>query len=233
MTVLFIVAVDTVISPIIERDPPPVEYKISPEESTPTVQPVPTARVRVEEASSQNTDPLFGWDIQNVAYKPMTENLSDLSLSDGQPLDEIRGTFGVSAEYLESRLPGPLKKYSHSFVGHGQRYEINPIFLAAIARHETGNGTSRVFRTKNNAMGVSNRDGARYMKSVDYSIEYMAKRLASPTGYYRKCHTIEQFADVYAPSKVKVKNDPTGLNRHWPSKVRYYMNEMLPTLAQS
>jgi hypothetical protein len=163
----------------------------------------------------------------------MTENLSELSLSDGQPLDEIRGTFGVSAEYLESRLPGPLKKYAHSFVGYGQRYEINPIFLAAIARHETGNGTSRVFRTKNNAMGVSNRDGARYMKSVDYSIEYMAKRLASPTGYYKNCHTVEQFAGVYAPSKVRVKNDPTGLNRHWPSKVRYYMNEMLPTLASS
>lgn len=229
MMVLFIVAVDAVISPIIERDSPPVEYRTIPEGSTPTVQPVPTARVRVEESSSQNTDPLFGWDI----VTPEQASVHSFTLEETSPISDIRGQFAISEGYLASRLPGPLKKHAGSFVRHGSKYGMNPLFLAAISIHETGRGTSSAFRNRLNAMGISSSSGPRTMKSVDYSIEYMAKRLASPTGYYKNCHTVEQFADVYAPSKVRVKNDPTGLNRHWPSKVRYYMNEMLPTLASS
>ncbi len=184
------------------------------------VQPRPPVKnVRVEE-----TDPLFGdWDIVNP------EQASVHSMSLLPPIEgdsEIFGLFGVDKGFLERRLPGPLKQYAGSFVKYGMRHEVHPCFLAAIARHETGNGTSSAFRNKRNAMGVSDRKGPRYMKSVDYSIEFMAKRLADPNGYYKNCHTIAEVGDVYAPSKVKVANDPNGINKHWPSKVTKYFKEL-------
>ncbi len=183
------------------------------------VQPRPPVKnVRVEEA-----DPLFGWDIEN-SPQASVNSMSLLSPIEGQ--SEIFGLFSVGRTFLENRLPGPLKKYASSFIKYGMKYEVHPCFLAAIAKHETGNGTSSAFRNKNNAMGVSNTSGPRYMKSVDYSIEYMAKRLADPNGYYRNCNTIAEVGDVYAPSKVRVKNDPTGLNRYWPSKVSSYFNQL-------
>ena len=147
---------------------------------------------------------------------------------------EIFGIFGVSEAYMESRLPGPLKKHAGSFVRHGERYEINPLLLSAISRHETGNGTSSAYSDRNNAMGVSNSRGPRTMSSVDESIRYMAQRLTDPDGYYKNCHTIAELGEVYAPSKRgRVRNDPTGLNKHWPSKVRQYFDEMCPHLASN
>lgn len=234
MMVLFIVAVDTILSPILSRDSSPGESRAPTEEAVQITAPIsrvshtPNKRVTVEEYNP-NADPLFGWDI----VTPEQASVHSFTLEETSPISDIRGQFAISEGYLASRLPGPLKKHAGSFVRHGSKYGMNPLFLAAISIHETGRGTSSAFRNRLNAMGISSSSGPRTMKSVDYSIEYMAKRLASPTGYYKNCHTVEQFADVYAPSKVRVKNDPTGLNRHWPSKVRYYMNEMLPTLASS
>jgi hypothetical protein len=205
------------------------------ERQAPQVQPARVVRPQLTEpvknvTVEENKDPLFGWDVEHKPqYQPSPPQASINSMSLLPPIEgesEIFGLFGVDKGFLERRLPGPLKQYAGSFIKHGQKYGVHPCFLAAIAKHETGNGTSSAFRNKNNAMGVSNTSGPRYMKSVDYSIEYMAKRLADPNGYYKNCNTIAEIGDVYAPSKVRVKNDPTGLNRYWPSKVSSYFNQL-------
>jgi len=220
---VFAAGAHAILSPMGVGRPTRVERPAQP---TPVVAPQvvqphpPQKEVTVEETGK---DPLFGWDYEN-SPQASVHSMSLLPPIAGE--SEIFGLFGVDKGFLERRLPGPLKKYAGSFVNYGMRYEVHPCFLAAIARHETGNGTSSAFRNKKNAMGVSDRKGPRYMKSVDYSIEFMAKRLADPNGYYKNCHTITEVGDVYAPSKVKVANDPNGINKHWPSKVTKYFKEL-------
>lgn len=111
------------------------------------------------------------------------------------------------------KLPGPLKKYADTFQKMGEKYGVDPRFLASISMHETGKGTSSAFRNKNNAMGISNRRGPIRMGSVEQSIERMAKTLSKPNGYYKGKSTIGQIGKVYAP--VGASNDPNGLNGYW------------------
>lgn len=126
------------------------------------------------------------------------------------------GRFANTRDSL-NKLPGPLKKYANTFQAAGEKYGVDPRFLAAISMHETGNGRSSAFRNKNNAMGISSRRGPVRMSSVEASIEKMAKTLAKPTGYYRGKTTIGQIGRVYAPKGAA--NDPTGLNGYWPKGV--------------
>ena len=230
--VLFIVAVRVVLGD--QQHRPPVIHELRGLPEAPAVAPArvqpasiiqPTPRVIVDEVGDSS-----GWDFypDGVDHSGMTLLPAVMSTR-----DNLFGQFGVSPGYLERQLPGPLKQHADSFVSHGLTYEINPILLSAIARHETGNGTSSVYRDKHNAMGVSNRDGARSMSSVDESIRYMAQRLTEPDGYYKDCHTIAELGEVYAPAKTRVKNDPTGLNKHWPSAVSRYFNQMQPTLSSN
>lgn len=122
------------------------------------------------------------------------------------------GRFANTREAL-NKLPEPLKKYADQFQKMGEKYGVDPRFLASISMHETGNGTSSAFRNKNNAMGISNRKGPIHISSVEKSIERMAQSLSKPNGYYKGKNTIGQIANVYAP--VGASNDPNGLNGHW------------------
>lgn len=114
-------------------------------------------------------------------------------------------------------LPGPLQRYSGAFEAAGQKYGVDPRFLASISMLETGNGTSSAFRNKNNAMGVSNSRGPIAFGSVEASIDRMARVLAKPDGPYAGRRTIAQIAGVYCP--VGAGNDVNGTNHHWPSMV--------------
>ncbi|MEW6280156.1 MAG: peptidoglycan-binding protein [Candidatus Eremiobacterota bacterium] len=118
------------------------------------------------------------------------------------------------------RLPAPMQHLARDFTEAGQRYGIDPRFLAAVSMLETGRGTSNAFRNKNNAMGVSNRRGPISFQSHRESIFRMARTLANPNGYYAGKHTINRIAGTYAP--VGAANDPHGTNGYWASGVRRY-----------
>ncbi|HXE73940.1 MAG TPA: peptidoglycan-binding protein [Candidatus Nitrosotenuis sp.] len=122
------------------------------------------------------------------------------------------GRFAHTRQALD-RLPEPLRKYADAFQRAGEKYGVDPRFLAAISMHETGGGTSAAFRNKNNAMGVTGKRSTRRFESVEASIDYMARRLADPAGYYRKHNTISGIGSVYAPHGAA--NDPRNLNRYW------------------
>lgn len=122
------------------------------------------------------------------------------------------GRFGNTREALD-KLPGPLQKYADVFQAAGEKYGVDPRFLAAISMHETGNGTSSAFRNKNNAMGISGKGGPKHISSVERSIELMAQTLAKKDGYYKGKNTIGAIGKTYAPSGAA--NDPTGLNAYW------------------
>lgn len=122
------------------------------------------------------------------------------------------GKFANTREAL-NKLPEKLSKYADAFQAAGEKYGVDPRFLAAISMHETGNGTSSAFRNKNNAMGISGKGGPKHISSVEESINIMARTLAKKDGYYKGKNTIGEIGKVYAPSGAT--NDPTGLNAYW------------------
>ena len=133
--------------------------------------------------------------------------------------DNSGGSINVDA------LPQGLKPYAKDFESAGQKYGIDPNFLAAIAWNETGGGTSRAFRQGNNAMGISNASGPLYgFNSVADSIERQAATLARPTGPYRKASTIQEVGSIYSP--VGAANDPYHLNSDWTGSVGNFYDKL-------
>jgi hypothetical protein len=124
------------------------------------------------------------------------------------------GSSGGSTPLNVDALPSNLKPYAQDFINAGQKYNIDPNFLAAISINETGGGTSRAFLQGNNAMGISNDSGPLYsFSSVAASINQQAKSLANPNGYYANATTIGQIGNIYSP--VGAANDFYGTNSSW------------------
>ena len=135
-----------------------------------------------------------------------------------------RGFVEVNQTKLKKYLPPPADKLVPSFMEHAKTFDLNPLFLIAISQHETGSWTSPVFKTKNNAMGISGTHGPLTMPSYDESIRRMARSLSSSTGYYAECDTLDDVAKVYAP--VGAENDPTHVNHYWPDSVSRFWEKL-------
>ncbi|MDP2342403.1 MAG: hypothetical protein Q8O67_15715 [Deltaproteobacteria bacterium] len=135
----------------------------------------------------------------------------------------IRPFREVDQKKLEAALPANAKHLAKSFIDEGRKNNIDPVALAAISKHETGNFTSSAFKNKNNAMGISDKNGPTQQKSAEDSIAKMAKGLANPNGYYKGKNTIGEIANTYAP--IGANNDPTGLNNHWGKGVAKFADD--------
>jgi hypothetical protein len=133
---------------------------------------------------------------------------------------QVSGLGETSTSSL-GNLPDPLKPFAKDFETAGARYGVDPKLLAAIAMHETGNGTSSAFLNKKNAMGVSNASGPVEMGSVAESIDKMAnllgKGINEGAGPYANAKSIADIANIYAPPGAG--NDPNNLNQFWTSGV--------------
>jgi hypothetical protein len=129
----------------------------------------------------------------------------------------VKGYQDTDVNKLRDALPPQAKNLAQTFVDAGKKYNVDPAVLAGISQHETGNWTSSAFRNKNNAMGISNAHGPVHMKSVDQSIDMMAKKLSDPNGPYANANTVGQVGKIYAPANAD--NDPRHLNGSWISSV--------------
>jgi hypothetical protein len=143
----------------------------------------------------------------------------------------FRGFRETDVNQLRAALPPQARRLAQTFIDAGRRNNLDPLALAAIARHETANFTSSAFRNKNNAMGVSNARGPIRMASHERSINYMAERLASPTSPYRNAQSLKDLWHVYSPPASQnrgrpVSNDPRDLNRHWGAGVERFIREL-------
>jgi flagellum-specific peptidoglycan hydrolase FlgJ len=150
-------------------------------------------------ASDQNAGP------ESSAASPKADQTQE-----SQNLD---GDKAVKAE----NLPEKMRHLADAYNQAGQKYGVDPRFLAAISKFETGSGTSKAFNEKNNAMGISNSRGPIQMESHEQSIERMAKKLSSQDGPYAGAHTIGAIGNIYSPPGAE--NDPNGTNGEWPSTV--------------
>lgn len=153
--------------------------------------------------------------IEKALSEPATAETSIVGVPDPNP------------ERIDQYLGGELAGKGQVFVDAGTMYNIDPMFLAAVAMHETGNGTSDAVISKNNVGGIMtvNEDGStslRTFDSVDESIYALAELISK---YVSKgLDTIAEIQPVYCP--VGAENDPNGVNHHWIDGVLYFWNEM-------
>lgn len=114
-----------------------------------------------------------------------------------------------------------MKGTGDIFASVGAKYGIDPALLAAIAVHETGNGTSNAVKNKNNVGGMMGKNGLMTFSSLEEGIEKMASNLKR--NYIDKgLTTIEAIQKKYAP--IGAGNDPNGLNNYWVNGVTRYYN---------
>jgi hypothetical protein len=127
-----------------------------------------------------------------------------------------RGYVPTDVEALRAQLPSNAKHLAEAFVSAGQKYNIDPLFLASISKLETGSWTSSAFRNKNNAMGISDASGPTMQSSHQSSINTMAAELTGADGtrgYYNGLDTVGEVGVKYAPDGAV--NDFNGTNSQW------------------
>lgn len=168
-----------------------------------------------------------------AAYQTFLRGMDVVAQNTGTERTDWKGYAEVDVAKLRGILPAQARDLVASFLMRGKEFDLNPLFLLAISKHETAAWTSNVFRTKRNAMGISDSRGAIACSSYDESIRRMARGLSNPSGYYAKCKTLQDVANVYAPAPPgrPVGNDPHNLNRYWPKMVSAYWAEFERQLA--
>ncbi len=143
---------------------------------------------------------------------------------------KITDMSGVTAAQLDTKLGGALKGKGAQFVKAGMDYGIDPAALAAIAMHETGNGTSAAARNRNNVGGMMGSNGLMNFDSIEDGITAMARNLKK--NYVDQgIDTIAAVQRKYAP--VGAKNDPDNLNNNWSKGVADIANSLIGGNATS
>jgi len=133
-----------------------------------------------------------------------------------------------TAARLNRVLGGRFAGQGAAFAQAAARHGLDPNLLAAIAMHETGNGTSNAVRNYNNPGGLmnprTNWSTLQRFGSLEQGIDRMASNLKR--NYIDKGLTsIPAIGRKYAP--VGAANDPTGLNRHWANGVQHYLQRIM------
>ncbi|MGF6354075.1 hypothetical protein ABIE27_001985 [Paenibacillus sp. 4624] len=145
---------------------------------------------------------------------------------------KITSMSGISAEQLNKNLGGALTGKGAQFVQAGLQFGIDPAALAAIAMHETGNGTSNAVKQKNNVGGMMNPSGSGLLDfpSIDDGITAMARNLK--VNYVDQgIDTITDVQRKYAP--IGARNDPDNLNNYWSKGVVKIMNDLTGGMSTS
>jgi hypothetical protein len=106
-----------------------------------------------------------------------------------------------------------------------KKYNVNPMLVTAIMKHETGNGTSKMVKVQHNPAGISTLSGGFVTyKSLDSGIMSLIKLLKS---YYidRGLTSIETIGAVFCP--ISDVRDVNKLNKSWIPTVAKYYKEIL------
>lgn len=158
---------------------------------------------------------------------------------------ELNRTSGLTLNDYKKIFTGLPKDSNHifqnnytAFYNAEKKYNINGIFLASIAIHESGWGTSQIANDKNNLFGYGSYDATPYESSfefTDYSegIETVAKSLVkyylNPSG--TKIYDGESAsAWYYNGPTLKGVNTRYASDKEWHTKVFKYMETLYQRL---
>lgn len=86
--------------------------------------------------------------------------------------------FRVNEENFCKSMPEEFRGISRDFIIYGEKYDVNPVVLSALAAAESGWGRSYLADKYNNIFGWKNNDGI-YAKfsSKEECIEYVARSI--------------------------------------------------------
>jgi uncharacterized protein (TIGR02594 family) len=133
---------------------------------------------------------------------------------------------GLNREQYDKTFKGtPLEGQADKVVAEAMRRGVPPELVAGIMAHETGKGTSRMLRERNNPAGLmdpkTGMSTGQKFGTIEEGIAAAAKTIAK--NYERGGRSIGGMANIYAPQGAA--NDPGGLNRGWAAGVRKYADQ--------
>jgi hypothetical protein len=105
---------------------------------------------------------------------------------------------GLSVEELESRLKGNLKNYAQAFLHAEEDYEINALFLCAVAALESGWG-ERCFRPNNFFGFMTSREFRSPEECIDFVAWWLKKHYLNENGKYYRGGTISAIGKIWCP----------------------------------
>ena len=116
---------------------------------------------------------------------------------------DVRTKSDITAAQLDAKLQNRLKGTGCYFIAAQEEYGVNAEFLAAIAIHESGNGSSTAARRKNNFFGLMGSRGQLSFETPRECIMTAAKNISKPNGYYfaRGNYTIKRIARRWATDR--------------------------------
>ena len=116
---------------------------------------------------------------------------------------DVRTKSDITAEQLDAKLKNRLEGCGQHFIDAQEEYGVNAEFLAAIAIHESGNGSSAAARRKNNFFGLMGSRGQLSFDSPRECIMTAARNISKPNGYYfgRGRYTISSIGRRYASDR--------------------------------
>lgn len=144
--------------------------------------------------------------------------------SGGGMLCQPSGDMDENSWDLQFSNAGAFSNKGQAFLDAAQKNNIDPVILASIAFHETGRGSSKMVRERNNPGGLYNSKAGTFFTypSLEDGIDAMASNLFR-LYFSQGLVTIEQIGAKYAP--IGAANDPNGLNLHWVPAVTKFMAE--------
>lgn len=160
-----------------------------------------------------------------LANSSNSNNSSSMSYTDTVGSVSL-GSRKTTADLLNKTLGGRLAGKGAAIISIGNKYGVDPAFLASILHHESANGTSNAIINKNNPGGImdasTNWSTLKSFATLEEGIEYTASNLKR--NYLDKgLKTIPQIGSKYAP--VGAANDPRGLNKNWVPNVTTLYNK--------
>jgi beta-N-acetylglucosaminidase len=141
--------------------------------------------------------------------------------------DDVRLKSGANAADIDARLAGTgLEGLGTSFVDAEKKYNVNAWFLAGLAIHESGYGSSKIATEKNNVFGFQAYDASPYASArtfntkaegVDTVAKYISENYLTAGGKYYNGVSIDGIGKRYA-------TDP-----NWSTAIKKHMANLLLT----
>lgn len=113
-------------------------------------------------------------------------------------LPDIEEPCGLSVEELEERLKGNLKPYAQAFLYAEEDYEINALFLCAVAALESGWG-EHCFRPNNFFGFMTKREFRTPEECIDFVAWFLRKNYLNENGKYYRGGTLADIGKIYCP----------------------------------
>jgi flagellum-specific peptidoglycan hydrolase FlgJ len=136
-----------------------------------------------------------------------------------KPTSTVESDSGLTIEHIEKIFEGTALSghdLEQAILEVEEEYGINAYFTIAVMKLESGNGKSRLAKSKNNLFGLNAIDGDKYNKAFSFKTKGDSVRkfgqLLSKHYVGKGLTTIEKVARKYCPSNSK-----------WPSLVKNIM----------